>query len=95
MVGDGMTDLEAQPVVDAFIAFAGVVERPTVVGAAESSCERPRWRRSCLPLDGEPPRDLTAQSVFEKGMRMALRSSEGYAWPFFNTNLQRRKRESK
>ena len=27
MVGDGSTDLEARPVVDVFVAFAGVVER--------------------------------------------------------------------
>lgn len=35
MVGDGNTDLEARPVVDLFVAFAGVVERPSVVGAAD------------------------------------------------------------
>jgi phosphoserine phosphatase len=35
MVGDGSTDLEARPVVDLFVAFAGVVERPSVVGAAD------------------------------------------------------------
>ena len=35
MVGDGTTDLEARPVVDLFVAFAGVVERPSVVQAAD------------------------------------------------------------
>lgn len=35
MVGDGTTDLEARPVVDLFVAFAGVVERPNVVQAAD------------------------------------------------------------
>jgi len=35
MVGDGSTDLEARPVVDSFVAFAGVVERPAVVQAAD------------------------------------------------------------
>lgn len=35
MVGDGSTDLEARPVVDLFVAFAGVVERPAVVQAAD------------------------------------------------------------
>lgn len=35
LVGDGATDLEAQPVVDAFIAFAGVAFRPAVVAAAD------------------------------------------------------------
>jgi phosphoserine phosphatase len=35
LVGDGATDLEAQPAVDAFVAFAGVAYRPTVVAAAD------------------------------------------------------------
>jgi phosphoserine phosphatase len=35
LVGDGATDQEAQPVVDAFIAFAGVAFRPAVVAAAD------------------------------------------------------------
>ena len=35
MVGDGTTDLEARSVVDLFVAFAGVVERPSVVQAAD------------------------------------------------------------
>ncbi|HEX6053788.1 MAG TPA: HAD-IB family phosphatase [Gemmatimonadaceae bacterium] len=35
MVGDGSTDLEARPVVDLFVAFAGVIERPAVVNAAD------------------------------------------------------------
>lgn len=35
MVGDGSTDLEARPVVDLFVAFAGVVERPSVVNAGD------------------------------------------------------------
>jgi phosphoserine phosphatase len=36
MVGDGTTDLEARPAVDLFVAFAGVVERPNVVNAADA-----------------------------------------------------------
>jgi len=36
MVGDGTTDLEARPVVDLFVAFAGVVERPNVVNSADA-----------------------------------------------------------
>jgi phosphoserine phosphatase len=35
MVGDGSTDLEARPVVDVFVAFAGVVERAAVVAVAD------------------------------------------------------------
>jgi len=36
MVGDGTTDLEARPVIDFFVAFAGVVERPNVVSSADA-----------------------------------------------------------
>ena len=36
MVGDGTTDLEARPAVDLFVAFAGVVERPNVINAADA-----------------------------------------------------------
>jgi phosphoserine phosphatase len=35
MVGDGITDLEARPAVEMFVAYAGVVERPQVVAAAD------------------------------------------------------------
>ena len=35
LVGDGATDQEAQPAVDAFVAFAGVAYRPAVVAAGD------------------------------------------------------------
>lgn len=35
LVGDGATDLEARPAVDAFAAFTGVVERPDVARKAD------------------------------------------------------------
>ena len=35
LVGDGATDLEARPAVDAFAAFTGVVQRPAVVQEAD------------------------------------------------------------
>ena len=35
LVGDGATDLEARPAVDAFAAFTGVVERPEVARQAD------------------------------------------------------------
>ncbi|HET9984582.1 MAG TPA: HAD-IB family phosphatase [Longimicrobiales bacterium] len=35
MVGDGVTDLEARPPADAFLAFTGVATRPGVVAAAD------------------------------------------------------------
>ena len=34
-VGDGATDLEARPLVECFVAFAGVIERPKVIAAAD------------------------------------------------------------
>ena len=34
-VGDGVTDLEAAPVVDLFVAYAGVIDRPAVSAAAQ------------------------------------------------------------
>ncbi len=36
LVGDGITDLEARPVIDRFIAFAGIVSRPEVIGRADA-----------------------------------------------------------
>jgi phosphoserine phosphatase len=35
LVGDGATDLEARPALDAFAAFTGVVCRETVVAGAD------------------------------------------------------------
>jgi phosphoserine phosphatase len=46
MVGDGMTDLETRPVVDRFLAFAGVVDRPEVTRAADGVLRG----RSLLPV---------------------------------------------
>ncbi len=36
MVGDGITDLEARPAVERFVAYAGVVDRPAVTSAADA-----------------------------------------------------------
>jgi phosphoserine phosphatase len=41
LVGDGATDLEARPAVDAFAAYAGVVERPMVVAGADYVLREP------------------------------------------------------
>ena len=38
MIGDGITDLEARPPADLFIAYTGVHERPAVVKDADFSC---------------------------------------------------------
>jgi phosphoserine phosphatase len=46
LVGDGITDLEARPVIDRFIAFAGIVSRPEVIGKADAVVTE----RSLLPV---------------------------------------------
>jgi phosphoserine phosphatase len=46
LVGDGMTDLEARPAVDRFLAFTGVVDRPAVAAAADEVLRGP----SLLPI---------------------------------------------
>lgn len=38
MIGDGITDLEARPPADLFIAYTGIKERPSVVEAADYVC---------------------------------------------------------
>ena len=70
MVGDGMTDLETRPVVDLFVAFAGVVARPKVMAGADVVI------RDCslapvLPLAlDRPPEHEPARSLYERGLSM-------------------------
>jgi phosphoserine phosphatase len=71
MVGDGATDLEAKPVVDGFVAFAGVVFRPQVVAAADYVI-RERSLAPVLPLalGGVRPKAASAQAIFDRGVRL-------------------------
>ena len=71
LVGDGATDLEAAPLVDLFVAFAGVVDRPSVAAGADIVI-RSRSLAPILPLalGGEPPGDPTARAIFQKGMTL-------------------------
>lgn len=71
MVGDGATDLEARPAVDAFVAFAGVVERAAVVQSADIVI-RANTLAPVLPLalDGEPPAGGRARALFDRGARI-------------------------
>jgi phosphoserine phosphatase len=82
LVGDGATDLEAKPVVDAFVAFAGVVERPAVVQAADVVV-RARSLAPILPiaLGGPPPRNSAALEVFSRGMSYIDDPDDGPAKP--------------
>ncbi|MGH7553843.1 MAG: HAD-IB family phosphatase [Longimicrobiales bacterium] len=69
LVGDGVTDLEARPVIDVFIAFTGFVERPAVVTGADIVV-RGRSLAPILPLalGGQPPSDHAALSLYRKGL---------------------------
>jgi phosphoserine phosphatase len=49
LVGDGITDLEARPAVDLFVAFAGVARRPLVMAQADVVLDGPGLE-GLLPL---------------------------------------------
>jgi phosphoserine phosphatase len=71
MVGDGVTDLEARPVVDAFVAFAGIVEREPVVAMADQVVRANSLAPIfAIALGKEPPRSATAHQLFLRGMEM-------------------------
>ena len=68
LVGDGATDLEARPPADTFVAFAGVVERPVVIEAADMVVRTPSLAPVLvLALGGVAPRDAAAREVFDIG----------------------------
>src|SRR5687767_2862591 len=68
LVGDGATDLEARPPADTFVAFAGVVERPVVIEAADEVVRAPSLAPIVvLALGGVAPRDPAAREVFDIG----------------------------
>lgn len=75
LVGDGATDLEARPAVDAFIAFAGIAERPTVTAGADLTVRSP----SLLPIFAiaigatRPTGDAAA--LHDAGLRMLGRGA--------------------
>jgi phosphoserine phosphatase len=71
MVGDGATDQEAQPAVDAFVAFAGVVYRASVAAAADYVIrERSLAPIVPLALGGERPGHAHAQAIFDRGVTL-------------------------
>ncbi len=71
MVGDGATDLEARPAVDAFAAFAGVVYRAPVAANADYVI-RERSLAPVLPiaLGGRRPVTAAAQAIFDRGVQL-------------------------
>jgi len=72
MVGDGTTDLEARPVVDLFVAFAGVVERPSVVNSADAVV-RANSLAPVLPLvvDADELPTRAHRSLYNRGVAMS------------------------
>jgi phosphoserine phosphatase len=70
LVGDGATDLEAKPVIDMFVAFAGVAARPAVMAGADVVI-RHNTMAPVLPLaldkvpEGEPGR-----SLYQRGLEL-------------------------
>ena len=70
MVGDGMTDLETRPVVDLFVAFAGVAARPRVMAGADVVLtDLSMAPVLSLALD-RPPEHEPARSIYERGLSM-------------------------
>ncbi|MBI4408296.1 MAG: HAD-IB family phosphatase [Gemmatimonadetes bacterium] len=74
LVGDGATDLEARPVVDGFVAFAGVIERAAVAASADVVVRsRSLAPILALALGEEPPRDPGARVVYDEGLTLLQR----------------------
>jgi phosphoserine phosphatase len=73
LVGDGATDLEARPPADRFVAFAGVVERPIVIEAADDVIRAPSLAPVLVLALGAAPRDPDTRAVFDLG-RSLMRS---------------------
>ncbi|HET6680046.1 MAG TPA: HAD-IB family phosphatase [Gemmatimonadaceae bacterium] len=75
MVGDGTTDLETKPVVDRFVAFAGVVERTAVVDHADVVLrDKSLAPVLTLALGLERPLTRDARYVYERGHSMLARA---------------------
>ena len=67
MVGDGATDLETRPLVDQFVAFAGVVARPNVVAAADVVVRGNTMAPILALALGRPPRAAEWRALYERG----------------------------
>lgn len=64
IVGDGITDLEARPAADAFIAFAGVIARDVVTASADAIIhERSLAPVLELALGGTPARSREGRAL--------------------------------
>ena len=74
LVGDGITDLEARPVVDCFVAFAGVVGRTPVLQGADAVVRSLSLAPVfALALGGERPAREALLPLFERGRSLLAR----------------------
>jgi phosphoserine phosphatase len=64
LVGDGATDREARPAVDAFAAYAGVVERPAAVDGADYVLRKPSLAAVLALACSEEDRARLAESLW-------------------------------
>ena len=70
LVGDGATDAEAVPALDAFVAYCGVVERPSVVAVADYVI-RSESLAPVLPIALErEPVDDGYHELYRKGLAL-------------------------
>jgi len=71
LVGDGITDLEARPPANLFVAYAGVVARPAVVAAADVVVHA-RSLATVLPLalGGVAPTRPESRALFDLGLAL-------------------------
>ncbi len=70
LVGDGASDVEARPVVDAFIAYTGVIRHEAAVAGADITVSS----RSLAPilalvLGDDVPAGAVAREVYERGVQ--------------------------
>jgi phosphoserine phosphatase len=71
LVGDGMTDLEARPPADTFVAFAGVIGRKAVMDAADHVVRVPSLAPVVvLALGDTAPRSAEGRMVFDLGVKL-------------------------
>ncbi|MDQ6885844.1 MAG: HAD-IB family phosphatase [Gemmatimonadota bacterium] len=71
MVGDGATDLEAMPVVDLFVAFAGVASHERVTSAAPVVVRATSLAPILtLAIGVQPPFDPLSRVTYDKGLRL-------------------------
>lgn len=80
-VGDGATDLVVKPLVNCFVAFAGVVEREAVVAAADVVVDSPSLAPIlALALGDDTPTDPDHLATFEKGWSILSRTDRFRAY---------------